>query len=101
MQSPAADKISYENPVTSFGFYGTSNNTESFLISKDGTHSNQQTTTDINKFTVTNFDQEATIIKKLKIHHRNVTSSTPGLLLGIELIDFSDKTIIKVGDWSY
>ena len=61
--------------------------------------SNHQTTTHLSQFTVTRFDQTATPVHKIKIHHKVQSSSDPGLFEGVELLDSGNNTIAKAGDW--
>ncbi len=65
---------------------------------KDGSMSNNQTTSNLSKFNKIHFDQIATPIHIIKIHHKDETSSDPGLMMGIELFDSSMKSIIKMAN---
>ena len=62
--------------------------------------SNNQTTSNLSEFNKIHFDQIATPVHTIKIRHKDETSSEPGIMVGIELLDSSMKSIIKAGDWN-
>ena len=80
-----------------FGFYGSSCSTESYFIFSDGSKSDLTTTTALNLFTENSIPGN-TQIKRVSINHKNKNSGDPGQLLGIEIFDEKNISILKVGD---
>jgi hypothetical protein len=65
---------------------------------KDGSMSNYQSRTELSEFEKIHFDQIATPVHMIKIHHKVETSGDPGLMTGIEFLDSSMKSIIKMAN---
>ena len=82
-----------------FGFFDTYHDVESYFIFSDGSKSEIKTTTELNKFTETSFPVE-TKISRLLINHKSKSSKYPGLLMGIEIFDDKNVSILKAGDFT-
>ena len=90
----------YANPLSGVAFYNTCTDTESYLIFSDGSRSDHSTTTDLCEFSETHFNQIVRPVGKIRVHFKNETSQNPGLFLGVQLLDFENKSIVKAGDWN-
>lgn len=81
--APVTDQLNFENPIIGFGFLGVSNHCQSYLIFKTGGKSECKTTSAMSQFAETRFDQTATPIKTIIVHHKVQNSNDPGLWTGI------------------
>jgi hypothetical protein len=70
-----------------------------FVIFKDGTKSHYRDEM-LDQFKETYFDQSLTPIKIIKVYYfsEEEEEDVCGLMLGIELLDFSDKRICRAGN---
>jgi hypothetical protein len=86
------------NPVSGFGFYGAGGLTQIFAIFKDGTRSHHHAE-ELDQFKETYFDQTLTPIKTITAYYLSEEQEDDtGVLLGIQLLDFSDQRICRAGD---
>jgi hypothetical protein len=86
------------NPLSGLGFEGSGDETQMVAIFKDGKRS-YHFADDKDKFKETYFDQTLTPIKTIKAYYFSEKEyEEPGLLLGIELLDFSDQRICRAGN---
>ena len=92
---PSGEKLSYANPIVAIASFGS----EFFFIFADGTKSDFWSTYDISKFVEHRLDAN-TSVKTIKINYYNEKiGDNAGRMLGIELIDWNNKSVLKVGDW--
>lgn len=85
------EKWSYENPIVAFGNYEA----EFYFVYLDGSKSEIKTKTEIEKFKEHRFDSAP--IKTIRIIYCNGNSPYAGCMIGIELLNYSGKRMLKIG----